>query len=204
MTNLCGVLADAEGAKVLTLYKLTFGNGKSYIGQTTRMLELRLKEHRKASNGLAVSRAWRKHGEPVVTVLATFTSQEQLDEAERAAIVEHCTTRPAGYNICEGGRPAPMRNPEVAIKVGAKLKGRVVSAAVRAKMSASARTRIRAPHSAETRLKIAESTASAWSREEGDRRSESLRAAHAARSPEERSNAAKRAWETKRAKGLAA
>jgi len=68
--------------------------------------------------------AWRKHGEPVCTVLAEFDSQDDLHAAEIAAISEFGTMSPDGYNVSIGGDTAPSINPEVAAKISARAKGR--------------------------------------------------------------------------------
>lgn len=185
----------------MIIYKLTFANGKSYIGQTMRDLRTRVREHRKASNGLPVARAFRRYGEPEAEILYTAQSVDEMNELEISAIVGHRTMKPDGYNICEGGRPAPMRNPEVAARVGLLNRGRVFSEETRSRMSAAAKARVRKPHSAETRAKMAESAKRAHATANDDKRSIAIRAAHAARSPEDRSEAARKAWATKRANG---
>jgi len=68
--------------------------------------------------------AWRKHGEPVCTVLAEFDSQDALHAAEISAISEFGTMSPDGYNVSTGGDTAPSINPEVAAKISARAKGR--------------------------------------------------------------------------------
>lgn len=111
----------------MILYKLTFSSGKSYIGQTVRALPIRIIAHRTcAKNGsqLAVHAAWRKYGEPEVSVLAEFTNHEDLHAAEIAAIADYGTISPNGYNISVGGDTAPSKNPSVAAKISAKAKGR--------------------------------------------------------------------------------
>lgn len=190
----------------MIVYKLTFSNGKSYIGQTMRVLAERVREHRKASNDLPVARAFRRYGEPRAEIIATASSLEELNAFEVAAIIEHGTMKPGGYNLCEGGKPAPMRNPEVAARVGAKLKGRVFSDEVRAKMSASAKLRIRPPRSAETCARLSASLKAAWSKDDRSRNkaiSVAVKKMYDEKTPEQRqafSEARKRAWETRRCK----
>jgi hypothetical protein len=108
------------------LYKLTFKSGKSYIGQTVNSLEKRMSRHRagvKAGSMLPVHCAWRVHGAPAVEVLGVYGSHDELHAAEVAAIAEHGTLAPGGYNLGLGGETSPSRNPEVAAKIGSKVRG---------------------------------------------------------------------------------
>jgi hypothetical protein len=101
-----------------TIYKLTFPNGKSYIGQTTYTKAQRMAKHKweayNAKNGkccTALAEAWREFGDPVWEVLAVV-EKERMDEYEHKFIVEHNTLVPHGYNIKAGGsaekHPASM------------------------------------------------------------------------------------------------
>jgi hypothetical protein len=110
-----------------TLYKLVFASGKAYIGQTIRAMNVRIAQHRQsARNGslLPVHCAWRKHGEPVVSVVAEFETQTELHAAEKASIIAVGTLAPHGYNVSYGGDTAPSTNPDVAAKIAEKAKGR--------------------------------------------------------------------------------
>ena len=110
-----------------TLYKLVFASGKAYIGQTIRTMNARIAQHRQsARNGslLPVHCAWRKHGEPVVSVVAEFETQAELHAAEKASIIAVGTLAPHGYNVAYGGDTAPSTNPDVAAKISQKAKGR--------------------------------------------------------------------------------
>jgi hypothetical protein len=110
-----------------TLYRLAFASGKFYIGQTIKPLRTRMVAHRqavKADSQLPVHCAWRVHGEPVIEVIGTFDTHEELHSAEVDAIKTMNTQCPNGYNITIGGDTAPSKNPEVAAKIAAKAKGR--------------------------------------------------------------------------------
>ena len=127
-----------------TLYLLTFASGKNYVGQTVRALNVRLAEHRRAAkrgSQLPVHAAWRKHGEPTARVLGQYGTHAELHCAEIDAIARMNTVRPAGYNLAIGGQTAPGLNPDVAQRIGLALRGRVVSAETRARMSASAKAK---------------------------------------------------------------
>ncbi len=91
------------------LYKLTSPSGKSYIGITSKTLEKRWAKHVEHALGKrdagALYAALRKYGpESFVRVqLAECADWKQLCEMERAAIAEHGTLSPNGYNLTIGG-----------------------------------------------------------------------------------------------------
>jgi hypothetical protein len=109
------------------LYKLVFASGKAYIGQTARNMNTRIAQHKrsvKSGSQLPAHCAWRKYGEPEITVVAEFETQDELHAAEKAAIIAIGTLAPQGYNVAYGGESAPSKNPEVAAKIAAKATGR--------------------------------------------------------------------------------
>ena len=117
------------------LYRLDFNNGKSYVGITVKKAANRFKHHKRdATHGskYLVHRAWRKYGEPKMTVLAILEDGE-LPSTEIRAIKIFGTMTPNGYNMTPGGEESPMLVP--AIK--AKLVGIKRSKESRAKMSES-------------------------------------------------------------------
>ena len=156
-----------------TLYKLLFPNGKAYIGITTRSPRERWWDHcqyaHDGSRKWAVYNAWRKHGEPVMQILAEFSSAEELKAAEQAAITAHGTLVPSGYNMTLGGETNPMEIPELARRAGDKNIGRKHTAAARRNMGLSrlgrkasedhrakiSKGQLGRVHSQETREKIA-------------------------------------------------
>ena len=110
-----------------TLYKLLFASGKAYIGQTARNMNTRIAQHKrsvKSGSQFPVHCAWRKYGEPAITVVAEFDTQEELHAAEKEAIIALGTLAPQGYNVAYGGETAPSKNPDVAAKIAAKATGR--------------------------------------------------------------------------------
>jgi hypothetical protein len=144
------------------LYKLDFASGKSYVGITNGTMDRRLRNHKKKLQqdyDLALYRAWRKYGEPRVTVLA-MADKDYLLELEPKAIVAYGTRVPTGYNLTAGGLPAMLwHSQETRDKIGAAGKGRIVSAETRAKHSAAmlgrsvspeARAKISAAHAGKT------------------------------------------------------
>lgn len=102
-------------------------NGKRYVGQTTRSLDWRWRNHVGASERGApqvINRAIRKYGPDafVCSVLGTATSQNELDALETKFILELQTLSPAGYNLTTGGEH-PTVTDEVRAKHSVKSKG---------------------------------------------------------------------------------
>ena len=101
------------------LYRLDFASGKSYIGITEKTAEHRFKGHRtslRLGAKALVYKAWRKYGEPKLTVLAIVEDCE-LSATEIRAIAIFKTLAPNGYNLSMGGHLAPSKHPEVAAKI---------------------------------------------------------------------------------------
>lgn len=132
------------------LYQLAFANGKSYIGITQKTVDERFSRHRRAAfrkskhYDIPLYRAWRKHGEPRLVVLAVV-EDKCLHDAEVRAIKAFCTLAPAGYNATVGGEVSPSSSQEVRAKISASLKGKKLSDETRAKMSASAKAHKKSP-----------------------------------------------------------
>ena len=127
-----------ESSKINHLtYKLSFPNGKEYIGVTGNV-KRRLKEHECADT--LVGHAIRKYGSPVLQVLAICTRDYAYD-LERKAVEKFDTVSPTGYNLVNGGLGG--------------LTGRKVSVETRRKLS-EARTGLKiGPPSDETKRKLA-------------------------------------------------
>lgn len=85
-------------------------NSKKYIGQTTRNLEERFKEHC-GNSGTSVSpklkNAIKKYGKDCFCVEVVWQSdncsQKELDEKEIELIEKMNTLHPNGYNLTKGG-----------------------------------------------------------------------------------------------------
>lgn len=92
----------------MPLYKMTSPSGKSYIGITTGKLINRMHRHRAAVNQgspYAIHCAIRKYGFKAfaIEVLSEETDIATLNLLETAAIAEHGTLYPNGYNLTSGG-----------------------------------------------------------------------------------------------------
>ena len=97
------------------LYKLDFPSGKSYVGITVTSALDRFKGHRKSARDgsqAAVHRAWRKYGDPELSVLAVVENK-MLQDAEKRAIAVFGTFGKGGYNLTPGGEVSPFHVPEL-------------------------------------------------------------------------------------------
>ena len=94
-------------AKVImfgVIYKITNKfNDKIYVGQTTRTVEVRFKEHRCADSHLG--NAIREYGEKNFTleIIEECETREQLNEREIFWIAYFNCKHPNGYNHTDGG-----------------------------------------------------------------------------------------------------
>jgi hypothetical protein len=167
------------------LYKLVFASGKAYIGQTARNMNIRIAQHKrsvKSGSQLPVHCAWRKYGEPEITVVAEFDTQDELHAAEKAAIIAVGTLAPQGYNVAYGGDTAPSKNPEVAAKIADKATGRKYS-----DVSSWVDASTRRWKDADYRKKVSDGLKATWTDEKRAERSEQ----------------SKRVWQERKASGYA-
>jgi hypothetical protein len=100
-------IASTANLEVLVaeLYRLSFSNGKDYIGMTSGKAKRRFIGHRSSANKMShypVAKAWRKHGEPKLEVLCVG-SNEYVAEMEQKAILLFKSVVPNGYNVALGG-----------------------------------------------------------------------------------------------------
>lgn len=120
------------------LYKLTFANGKIYIGQTVKTVEHRFNHHRNTANAgsvLPVHAAWRKYGEPTCELIGSYLSHTALNEAEVAAIARFGCMSPNGYNIALGGHDGTAKSHLVRAKMSAAKMGKTLTAEAKAKLA---------------------------------------------------------------------
>lgn len=87
------------------IYILTSPNGKSYIGQTTRLIEKRLEEHRdgKSKACRAIYNAIKLHGWENFEIDWYYCPDDDLNKHEELMIEVLGTLAPGGYNLREGG-----------------------------------------------------------------------------------------------------
>lgn len=96
---------------VMLIYKIeNLENGKCYIGQTSRSIEERFREHcgnSKSSISPKLKNAIKKYGKDCFSVDVIWETelctQQELDQKEIQLIAEHNTLHPHGYNLTLGG-----------------------------------------------------------------------------------------------------
>lgn len=96
---------------MVTIYKITnLKNGKNYVGQTVKSIELRWKRHcwscTAKSKKMAISLAIRKHGKGNFRIEAIDTANtlEEANKKEVFWVNELNCFSPNGYNLKAGGR----------------------------------------------------------------------------------------------------
>lgn len=90
----------------MIIYKITNKiNNKSYIGQTTRSLKDRIKQHLKRSDCIAIKNAINKYGIDnfEFSIMEEVNSVENLNIRENYYIIEFKTLYPEGYNLNTSG-----------------------------------------------------------------------------------------------------
>ena len=115
-------------------------NEKSYVGQTTRGMDARWREHIKERRNRAFSSAIRKYGADVFEhrILSVAYSQAELDNLERIWIILLQTKTPNGYNLTAGGEAGTLgyrHTPAALVQIAVASKGRKVGVAARIKLS---------------------------------------------------------------------
>jgi len=118
-------------------------NGKQYVGQTVRPIEVRWRAHVAKQGTLpGFSMAIKKYGADAfqLRVLDTAESAEELNHKEQHWIKMLNTITPAGYNLNEGGdmiRPVGGPTPETRAKMRAAKLGVPRTQATKDKISAA-------------------------------------------------------------------
>lgn len=98
----------------MVVYKITnLKNNKIYIGQTIQSFEARMSKHiydSKNNKAYLISRAIAKYGVENFTfeIIDWATNQTELNYLEWIWIHKENSIRPAGYNLKEGGKNAPI------------------------------------------------------------------------------------------------
>ena len=125
------------------VYKLTFPNGKAYIGITRESLSRRIDRHISyARNGrnYAISKAIRKYGESSFKrEILLIGSWQYVKELEIKAIALFKTFGAFGYNLTAGGEGTLGVSPTELTrnKISASLSGRKLSPEHKAKIGAA-------------------------------------------------------------------
>lgn len=113
------------------VYKLTFENGKAYVGITTETLSRRVQRHiyyARSNRLYLLSCAIRKYGEKAFSaeVIGSADSWDELVNLEIIAIKKHGCLCPNGYNMTKGGDGSKGVSPteEKRKKISESLTGR--------------------------------------------------------------------------------
>lgn len=135
------------------IYLVVSPSGRGYVGCTAKTVAIRWRQHvkdsrREAGVKLPLYRAIRKYGAGAmkVSTLEVLGSREEMMEAETQWILRLGTMRPSGMNCSTGGE-----SPEY-------------SEETRAKMSKSAKLRVRPPVSPEVRANMSRAQLDRWAR----------------------------------------
>lgn len=146
-------------------------NSKVYIGQTTKTLEERIKNHRNSMvSGVNthIYNAMRKYGWDKFhfSVICTADTQEELDALEQYYISKYDSVKD-GYNMALGGSTNTMDSPLVKAKHSAKMR----SAETRRKISESMRASYaeRGGPSTEHKHHLSESKKALYASAEGEK-----------------------------------
>lgn len=142
-----GIGQSAAKSNSYLVYKLRNTlNGKCYIGITSRTLEDRWTEHvTRARQGIRNNRlaaAFRKYTPEVFerSVIAVVASQQEARQAEVDQIQAHDSYR-HGYNANLGGHGLLEVPEEMRRRIGDAQRGKVITAEMRANMSAAKKGR---------------------------------------------------------------
>lgn len=104
-------------------------NGKCYVGQTTQMPAMRLKQHgTRRSHCIALKAAFAKYGADAFELISigSAVDKDALDTMEIDAIARLGTTAPGDYNLRAGGSWG-THGPEARAKLSKAHKGRIPS-----------------------------------------------------------------------------
>ena len=163
------------------LYRLTFPNGKAYIGITTKSVEKRFIQHcslaRIGRVSFAVHLAISKYDSKNVVVETLATADvESLKRLEIEEINKQNTRYPNGYNLTDGGDGAVGMDAETRQKISNAASGRTATPETKAKLSAAHMGKKYSPemrarmsvistgrcHTEEAKLKISEKAKARW------------------------------------------
>jgi len=133
-------------------------NGKMYVGQTTKRLNLRWNEHTSNKSNSLLHKALRKYGKEnfSLEILHACVSKEEMDFAEIFYIILLNTKAPFGYNLTDGGegRQGYHLSEESKKKISDKNTGKPMSLAQRMQVSKRHKGIKLGPRSEETKEKI--------------------------------------------------
>jgi group I intron endonuclease len=133
-------------------------NGKQYVGQTVKKLNLRWNEHTSSKSNGALQRAIRKHNKEnfSLLILHECTTKEEMDFVESFYISFLNTRAHNGYNLTNGGegRSGYHLSEEAKKRISEKNSGHVMSEEQKAQVSKRHKGIKLGPRSEETKRKI--------------------------------------------------
>jgi group I intron endonuclease len=133
-------------------------NGKKYVGQTAKKLNLRWNEHTSNTNSSILHKSIRKYGKESFSleILHTCESKEEMNFVEMFYISFLNTKAPFGYNLTDGGegRQGYKLSEEAKKRISEKNSGKVMSVEQRLQISKRHRGTKRPPRSEETKKRI--------------------------------------------------
>lgn len=143
------------------IYKITnLLNNKVYIGQTTKLITERLREHTfKSSKCLKIRNAIQKYGKDNFTIelLSTCDNEVTANNIE-IHYISLCNSIKFGYNISNGGTLGTMtgryHSKESKCKMSETHKGKIVSEEIKKKISETNIGKHNIKHSEKTKSKI--------------------------------------------------
>ncbi len=122
----------------MQLYKISFTTtNKVYIGISSVCAKRRLSAHIHENKGSLISKAIKKHGAPILTIIGECDDWELLCLAEQEAISKFNSITPHGYNLTQGGEGSIgiTQSNETRLKRSNALKGRIKSEDEKLKLS---------------------------------------------------------------------
>ena len=138
-------------------------NGMCYVGQTSRPILVRVKEHlrhcrRQDRRKGVFHKALLKHGQEAFEweILGRASGREQLDELERAWVAALNCVTPNGYNLETGGNRNKNHSPRSRKLIAEAARGVVFSEERKAKISETKRGQKYAPRTEEHKRKLSE------------------------------------------------
>lgn len=171
----------------MIIYKITNKiNGKYYIGQTIRKLEIRWYHHYTTKRGTYISAAIQKYGKENFSIeeIAQYKNQKDLNNAEEYYINFYNCLVPYGYNLQLGGngpgamheetkqkissanlynssRTGKKHSQDTKNKISRALMGHKHSEQTKSKISAAIKTR---KISSETKIKMSQRRIEYWAK----------------------------------------
>ena len=129
----------------MVIYKITNQiNGKFYIGQTSTSIKERWSKHcNNGSHCTYLKNAIKKYGKENFTIEEIYSAKDrdELNKLEKAAIEEHNSLCPSGYNLTTGG-DAFNHSKETRQKIGITHLGSKRSKEARENMSNAAKGKV--------------------------------------------------------------